>query len=50
MESAQSLGEKELYGAGDFGDTRLKKRRCSVPANAVPTNRLPAASGGKQGA
>jgi len=35
MESAQGMGEMELYDVGDFGDARLKKRRCSVPAHGV---------------
>jgi hypothetical protein len=50
MESAQSLGEKEFYDVGDFGDARLKKRCCSVPAHDIATNRLFAATGGKPGA
>ena len=46
MESVQSLGEKEFYDVGDFGDTRLKKRCCSVPMHGIAANRLFAATGG----
>jgi hypothetical protein len=50
MKSAQSLKETAFYDVGDFGDARLKKRRCSVPAHGIAANRVFAATGGKPGA
>jgi hypothetical protein len=50
MKSAQSVGEQAFYDVGDFGDARLKKRCCSVPAHGIAANRVFAAIGGKPGA
>ncbi len=44
--STPTMGEKAFYDVGDFGDARLKKWRCSVPAHDIAANRLFAATGG----
>jgi hypothetical protein len=38
--------QSAFYDVGDFGDARLKKRRCFVRAHDIAAKRLSAASGG----
>jgi hypothetical protein len=47
MEPVEKFGFNDGYDVGDFGDSRLKKRRNSVRAHGARTNGLLATVSGK---